>query len=123
MSTQEAPHAKDRLFSSDRLQALANSPYVSLQLLGLSLQEGAAVIGGVIDTIDERVGTRDDEQGLPLTHRMLGRATEKVEDIEPPALREAVESLASLALVGYGLTRGLIEDAKDQLSEWDDKGF
>jgi hypothetical protein len=97
----EAPNAIERFLNSEKFGAAVDSPYGPVRFLGLGAIVLGAEVAGLVEYIDEKVGTRDDERDMPFTYRLLARTVEKAESIEQPVLREVAENATSVMLDGY----------------------
>ena len=117
MADKQTPNAVESFLDGKQFQeTILFSKYAPVRALGTVTTVGYAEIVGVIERVDAMVGTREDEEELPLRLRLVSRLAEKTEAIEPPALRESVEGAAILALTGYGLVRAVAEDIQDMVT-------
>jgi hypothetical protein len=91
--------------------------------LGTGVVLGYADSEGLKDYISTRLDPAEDERDLPLSHLLLLRATARIEDIKPPALQQAVEVAAGLAIIGYARFRGFVEDAQDTTAEFAERSL
>jgi hypothetical protein len=118
------PNAFEQFLEGDRFQeGVLNSQHVAVRAAGVGAVLAYASYAGAVDRLDTLIGGREDEYGLPLTRRMLDKAVERVDDIKRPTLKTGVEGITVLTMTGYGLGRGLLEDAQDALSGLATKGL